>query len=108
LVFNWPVATGSVKALSADLFHRQAEDAGLSRAEALRQAMRALMIDGAGSNRRRGAVGVLLRPPDILGAIFARGRRGGVERLPANEYRYAIPWLSVYLIGKLALTPDLK
>ena len=48
MAFNWPVETGSVKALSADLFHRQAEDAGLGRAEALRQAMLALMIDGPG------------------------------------------------------------
>ena len=30
------------------------------------------------------------------------------DRLKANEDGYAIPWLSVDLIGKLALTPDLK
>ena len=47
LVSNWPVETTSAKALTTDLFRRQAEDASLSRAQALRQAMLAL-IDGPG------------------------------------------------------------
>ena len=47
LVSNWPVETTSAKILTTDLFRRQAQDAGLSRAEALRQAMLAL-LDGAG------------------------------------------------------------
>ena len=47
LVSNWPVETTSAKALTTDVFRRQANAAGLSRAEALRRAMVAL-IDGPG------------------------------------------------------------
>ncbi len=47
LVSNWPVETTSARALTTDLFRRQAQNAMLSRAEALRQAMLAL-IDGPG------------------------------------------------------------
>ena len=48
LVSNWPVETNSARALTTDLFRRQAADPGLGRAEALRQAELAL-IDGAGN-----------------------------------------------------------
>ena len=47
LVSNWPVETTSAKALTTDLFKRQADDPGLTRAQALRQAMVGL-IDGPG------------------------------------------------------------
>ncbi|MCH7486503.1 MAG: CHAT domain-containing protein [Proteobacteria bacterium] len=47
LVSNWPVETTSAKALTTDLFKRQADDPTLTRAEALRQAMLGL-IDGPG------------------------------------------------------------
>ena len=47
LVSNWPVETTSAKMLTTDVFRRQAQDLSLSRAEALRQAMVAL-IDGPG------------------------------------------------------------
>lgn len=47
LVSNWPVETTSAKALTTDIFRRQADDPGLSRAQALRQAMLGLM-DGPG------------------------------------------------------------
>ena len=47
LVSNWPVETSSARALTTDLFRRQAADPTLSRAEALQQAMLAL-IDGPG------------------------------------------------------------
>ena len=47
LVSNWPVETTSAKTLTTDIFRRQADDPSLSRAEALRQAMVAL-IDGPG------------------------------------------------------------
>jgi CHAT domain-containing protein len=47
LVSNWPVETTSARALTTDLFRRQAEQPSLSRAEALRQAELAL-IDGPG------------------------------------------------------------
>ena len=47
LLSNWPVQSSSAKELTTDLFRRQAEDARLTRAEALRRAMLA-MIDGGG------------------------------------------------------------
>ena len=48
LVSNWPVETNAARALTTDLFRRQAENPRLGRAEALRQAELAL-IDGAGA-----------------------------------------------------------
>ena len=47
LVSNWPVETTSAKALTTDLFRRQAGDSTLVRAEALRRAMVGL-IEGEG------------------------------------------------------------
>ena len=47
LVTNWSVHSQSAKELVSDLFKRQADDPKLTRAEALRQAMNALM-DGPG------------------------------------------------------------
>ncbi len=47
LVTNWPVETTSARALTTELFRRQAADAQLTRAQALRQAMIEL-IDGPG------------------------------------------------------------
>ncbi len=47
LVTNWPVHSASARVLITDLFRRQSADPGLSRGEALRQAMMAL-LDGPG------------------------------------------------------------
>jgi CHAT domain-containing protein len=47
LVSNWPVETTSARALTTDLFRRQAAEPSLSRAEALRRAMVAL-FEGPG------------------------------------------------------------
>ena len=47
LVSNWLVHSQSAKDLTTDLFRRQAADATLSRAEALRKAMLAMIDDGA-------------------------------------------------------------
>jgi len=47
LVSNWPVETTSARALTSDLFKRQAANDNLSRAEALRQSMFSL-IEGPG------------------------------------------------------------
>jgi CHAT domain-containing protein len=47
LVSNWPVHSASAKDLTTNLFRRQAENPGLGRGEALRQAMVEL-IDGDG------------------------------------------------------------
>jgi len=48
LVTNWSVHSASARALIADLFRRQSADPMISRSEALRQSMMAL-IDGPGS-----------------------------------------------------------
>jgi CHAT domain-containing protein len=47
LVSNWPVETTSARALTTDLFRRQSADPTLSRTEALRRTINALM-DGPG------------------------------------------------------------
>jgi CHAT domain-containing protein len=47
LVTNWPVETTSARALTTTMFKRQAADASLSRAEALRASMLSL-LDGPG------------------------------------------------------------
>ena len=47
LASNWSVETTSAKALTTDIFRRQAEDPDLARAEALRRAAVALMETGA-------------------------------------------------------------
>ena len=46
LVSNWPVETTSARALTTDIFERQAKNPSLSRAEALRQSMRNLIDKG--------------------------------------------------------------
>ena len=56
LVSNWPVETTSAKALTTDLFRRQADDAGLSRAEALRRAMLALIDEGGAVDPKSGNI----------------------------------------------------
>ena len=48
LVTNWPVESTSARELTSDLFRRVAADQSLTRAEALRQAMMAV-LDGPGS-----------------------------------------------------------
>ncbi len=50
LVSHWPVETNSARELTTALFARQAADARLGRAEALRGAM-IEMIDGPGGGR---------------------------------------------------------
>ena len=52
LVTNWSVHSASARELIADLFRRQSADPALSRGEALRQAMMAL-LDGPGSSMAR-------------------------------------------------------
>src|SRR5262249_38129005 len=47
LVTNWPVHSESARDLVSDVFRRQASDPGLTRAEALRQAMMSLLDNGA-------------------------------------------------------------
>src|SRR5215467_9404591 len=54
LVTNWSVHSQSARELVTDIFRRQAADPKLSRAEALRQAMMAL-LDGKGFTDEKGA-----------------------------------------------------
>jgi len=53
LVTNWSVHSASARELVSDLFRRQAKDAAITRGEALRQAMTA-MIDGPGFKDDKG------------------------------------------------------
>ena len=43
LVTNWPVETVSARLLTTEIFRRQAEQPGISRAQALRNAMLSVM-----------------------------------------------------------------
>jgi CHAT domain-containing protein len=51
LVTNWPVHSESARELVTDVFRRQATSPGLSRAEALRQAMMALLDGGEAKDK---------------------------------------------------------
>lgn len=51
LLSNWPVETVSVRLLTTETFRRQAQDAKLPRAEALRQAMLHVMQNETGKGR---------------------------------------------------------
>ena len=62
LVTNWSVHSASARALTSDLFRRQSADPGLSRGEALRQSMMAL-IDGPGSVDAAGRTGYTYAHP---------------------------------------------
>jgi CHAT domain-containing protein len=73
LVSNWPVETVSARVLTTDLFRRQAEAKGMERAEALRQAMMAL-VDGPGA----------VDP---------------ATRKPAFSYAHPIFWAAFSLVG---------
>jgi CHAT domain-containing protein len=66
LVTNWPVHSASARELVTNIFARQAADGKLARAEALRQAMLALM-DG-----RQDAVCLL--SPNVLGTVHHHRR----------------------------------
>ena len=55
LVTNWSVESDAARELTTDLFRRQAADGALTRAEALRQSMLAL-IDGDGFKDERGQI----------------------------------------------------
>jgi CHAT domain-containing protein/tetratricopeptide (TPR) repeat protein len=82
LVSNWPVETTSAKTLTTDLFRRQAEDASLTRAEALRQAMLAL-IDGPGYIDAMTGKAVFSYAHPIFWAPFSLiGDGGGASKSP--------------------------
>ena len=80
LVSNWPVETTSAKALTTDLFRRQAGDPALARAEALRQAMVGL-IDGPGYVDEAAGKVVFAYAHPIFWAPFSLVGDGGAGRL---------------------------
>ena len=76
LVTNWSVHSASARALTSDLFRRQAADPGLSRGEALRQSMAAL-IDGPGSVDAEGRAGYTYAHPLFWAPFTVIGDGGG-------------------------------
>jgi CHAT domain-containing protein len=76
LASNWPVETRAARALTTDLFRRQAADAALARAEALRQAELAL-IDGPGFVDAASAKTVFSYAHPIFWAPFSLVGDGG-------------------------------
>ncbi|MCH8835357.1 MAG: CHAT domain-containing protein, partial [Proteobacteria bacterium] len=79
LVSNWPVETTSAKALTTDLFKRQAADATLTRTQALRAAMLAL-IDGPGYVDQASGKAVFSYAHPIFWAPFTLIGDGGGAR----------------------------
>ena len=74
LVTNWSVHSASARELVTDLFRRQAADPKLTRGEALRQAMMAL-IDGTGFTDDDGKTLFTYAPSAVLGALHHHRRR---------------------------------
>jgi CHAT domain-containing protein len=85
LVTNWSVHSASARELVADLFRRQAVDSGITRGEALRQAMMA-MLDGPGFTDAAGRTVFSMlthysgRPIRSWGMAAARGTSIMVQR----------------------------
>ena len=73
---NWPVETRSARLLTIDLFHRQAKDPGLTRAEGLRRAELAL-VDGPGFMDRASGKTVFSYAHPIFWAPFSLVGDGG-------------------------------
>ncbi|MCH7541042.1 MAG: CHAT domain-containing protein [Proteobacteria bacterium] len=76
LVSNWPVETTSARMLMTDLFRRQKDNPGLTRTEALRQAMLGL-VDGPGYVDERSGKTVYSYAHPIFWAPFVVVGDGG-------------------------------
>ena len=76
LVTNWSVHSASARELTSDLFRRQGADPGLSRSEALRQSMLAL-IDGPGFVDAEGGAGYTYAHPLFWAPFTVIGDSGG-------------------------------
>jgi len=76
LLTHWPVETTSARALTTGLFRRQAAEPGLSRAEALRQTIGALIDEGGLIDQRTGTMVFSYAHP-IFWAPFALVGDGG-------------------------------
>jgi CHAT domain-containing protein len=77
LVTNWSVHSASARDLITDLFRRQRGDAGLSRGEALRQAMVAL-LDGPGATDHSGRTTYSYAHPLFWAPYSVIGDGGGM------------------------------
>jgi CHAT domain-containing protein len=77
LVSNWPVETISAKKLTTDIFRRQADQPGLSRAQALRRSM-VQLINGPGFTDKNGKTLFSYAHP-IFWAPFALVGDGGAS-----------------------------
>jgi len=78
LVTNWSVHSASARELVSDLFRRQAQDPKISRGEALRQAMTAL-IDGNGYTDDKGKTLFAYAHPLFWAPYSIIGDGGGVR-----------------------------
>jgi CHAT domain-containing protein len=76
LVTNWSVHSASARQLTSDLFRRQSADPGLSRSEALRQSMMAL-VDGPVSVDAEGRTGYTYAHPLFWAPFTVIGDGGG-------------------------------
>jgi CHAT domain-containing protein len=79
LVTNWSVHSQSARELVTDLFHRQAVEPDLSRSEALRLAMLAL-IDGKGYTDAKGETVFTYAHPLFWAPYTIIGDRGANSR----------------------------
>lgn len=86
LVSNWPVETTSARALTSDLFARQARDPALPRAQALREAMTGL-IDGPGHVDPASRAAVFAYAHPIFWAPFTMVGDGGGNARQASQAR---------------------
>jgi len=80
LVSNWPVETTSARELTSELFKRQAANDNLSRAEALRQSMHAL-IEGPGFVDTKSGQTIFSYAHPIFWAPFSLGGDGGRKKI---------------------------
>jgi CHAT domain-containing protein len=87
LVTNWSVHSASARELISDLFRRQSADSALSRSEALRQAMMAL-IDGPGSVDGSGN-GFHYAHPLFWAPYSVIGDGGGLELVLRSSWQSA-------------------
>ena len=78
LVSNWPVETTSARALTTDIFKRQAKNRALSRAQALRQSMLNL-IDKGGMMDAKGTMVFSYAHPIFWAPFSLVGDGGGGE-----------------------------
>jgi CHAT domain-containing protein len=76
LVTNWSVHSASARELTSDLFRRQSADPDLSRSEALRQSMMAL-VDGPGSVDDQGRTDYTYAHPLFWAPFTVIGDGGG-------------------------------